>query len=86
MKYLRDINNIHKMKIKRGREIDMDLNELRFNHYNVNPKLLVWMKDWYDRKDFQYSKDTSMYIYKDKIDLNERYCSVAWRKSLLNLH
>ena len=45
-----------------------------------------WMKKWYDKDSFKYSKDTSMHIYKNKIDLNESYCSVNWRKSLLNPH
>jgi len=84
MNYLKDIDNIHKMKIKRGKEIDMDINELRFNHYNVNDKLIVWMKEWFGKKDFQYSLDDSIKLNRPKIDYNQNHCSLEWRNSLIN--
>ena len=84
--YLKNISNIHNMSVGNKKEINMELNDLRFNHYNVTDDIIPWMKKWYDKDSFKYSKDTSMHIYKNKIDLNESYCSVNWRKSLLNPH
>lgn len=86
MDYLKNIINIHNMSVGNKKEINMELNDLRFNHYNVTDEMFPWMKKWFDKDSLKYSKDSSMLTYKNKIDLNESYCSVKWRKSLLNLH
>jgi len=35
IKYLKDLRNIHDMKLKRGKLVEMNPGELRFNHYNL---------------------------------------------------
>ena len=36
------------------------LNELRFNHYNVNNKQISWMKGFLKKDKFENDKDTTM--------------------------
>ncbi|MCX7922555.1 MAG: glycosyltransferase family 92 protein [Clostridia bacterium] len=57
--------NIHYIPIKRSRYFDVDMEELRFNHYNSNKKLLDWMKGYYhSAEDFHLNgRDDGMKKY-----------------------
>jgi len=74
--------NIHYIPIKRGRYFDVKMEELRFNHYNTNKKLLEWMKGYYNStEDFHLnSSDDGMKKYWNLI---EEKCGKHWAKELL---
>lgn len=57
--------NMHNIPMKRGIYFDADMEELRFNHYNSNKKLLDWMKGYYHAaEDFQLNgRDDGMKKY-----------------------
>ena len=86
MKYLKNIRNIHDMTVRRGKEINMEINKLRFNHYNVNSELIDWMQDWFGNNDIKYSLDDSIKVNRTKIDYSQSHCSLEWRNSLINDH
>ncbi len=60
-----DIDNIHSIQTK-GETIHENSDIIRFNHYNVNEKLLIWMKEFYKSPvDFTLNGvDTGMERYK----------------------
>ena len=50
---------MHSIGIKDGEETKwMNVNELCFNHYNVNKKQIDWMKGFFNKKSFKSGKDT----------------------------
>jgi hypothetical protein len=60
-----DIINIHIFTVK-NKTLVIKLDEIRFNHYNVNNTLLIWMKSFYNNN-INYSlnsHDTGMLKYK----------------------
>lgn len=63
--YKLDNDNIHSIKVKHKTYL-VPTDILRFNHYNVNPNLLWWMKRFYKRtEDFKIDgEDTGMARYK----------------------
>ena len=83
MKYLKNINNIHNMSIKRGKALDMNVDILRFNHYNHTDILTKWMQGWYEKEEFEFVLDDSMEEHSKLIDFNQEHSSPSWRKSLL---
>lgn len=70
--------NIHYIPIKRGRHFNVDMEELRFNHYNTNKKLLDWMKRYYHAaEDFHLNgRDDGMKKYWNIIEEKcEKHCA-----------
>ena len=58
--------NMHNIGILKGTTLNIDIDLLRFNHYNVNAKQIEWMKDFYKQDKFEFGSDVN--IYKDYID------------------
>lgn len=61
----RDMEHMHAIYVT-NKTITEDINILRFNHYNVNDKLLEWMKGFYNTDtDYELnSSDNGMNYYK----------------------
>ncbi len=80
--------NIHGVPINSGTTKHIDMDTLRFNHYNVNKKLLEWMKSFYKTdKPFKLNaKDTSMRRYSEAVhDACKTFGDVAWRNLIYAL-
>lgn len=62
-----DMHNIHKTG---GKHAVVDVNELRFNHYNVNKEQFKWMKWFYNTSENYYfnGQDDSMKRYWNVIE------------------
>ncbi|NLD47299.1 MAG: glycosyltransferase family 92 protein [Clostridiaceae bacterium] len=77
--------NIHYIPIKRGKYFDVKMDELRFNHYNTNKKLLDWMKGYYHAEEDFYlnATDNGMRKY---WKLVEEKCSKHCANALLKQH
>ena len=54
---------MHNIKTE-GKSHLCDLNELRFNHYNVNNIQIDWMKGFLKKNYFEHGKDNSMKKFK----------------------
>lgn len=52
---------IHDIKVKNEKIYDSkNIEDIRFNHYNVNFNKLNWMKDYFDRNNFEREYDNSI--------------------------
>ena len=67
-KMTRDAPNTHFLTISTKNIISIHEDDLRFNHYNVNLKQLDFMKGYFKKESFEYSKDNSILRYKEYID------------------
>jgi len=71
--------NIHSIKTTYGNTIDVPIDTIRFNHYNVNKKQIEWMKGYYNKNtidDFTYGNDTTISQYSSIIkSLCKNKCS-----------
>ena len=55
---------IHDIQVNNEKLYDCkDINEIRFNHYNLNKQKLEWMKDFFNKKEFEFEIDNSMNKY-----------------------
>jgi hypothetical protein len=60
--------NIHTIPITTNNIKKINIDDFRFNHYNVNKKQINWMKAYYKKTDFDKGNDTSLLRYKNIID------------------
>ena len=60
------------MNLKVKKVYECDINELRFNHYNLNSKQLKWMENFFKRKEFTLKKDNSMKKFKQILFKNKK--------------
>ncbi len=63
-----DSLNIHLIKITTNNILSVPIDDFRFNHYNMNKKQLDYMKKFYNKDSFNFSKDNSLLKYKDIIE------------------
>lgn len=62
---------MHNITLNKEISFNASINELYFNHYNVNKKQIDWMKDYFKKDSFITKKDNNLNKYKDKLyDLN----------------
>jgi hypothetical protein len=54
------IHHIHDISLKSNNYCTCNLNELRFNHYNVNNIQIDWMKGFFNKDIFEHGKDNTM--------------------------
>ena len=55
---------IHDIQVNNEKLYDCkDINAIRFNHYNLNKQKLEWMKDFFNKKEFEFEIDNSMNKY-----------------------
>ena len=55
---------IHDIQVNNEKLYDCkDINEIRFNHYNLNKQKLEWMKNFFNKKEFEFEIDNSMNKY-----------------------
>jgi hypothetical protein len=79
---------VHGIPIMSGTTAYIDIDTLRFNHYNVNEKLLDWMKGFYKTEiPFKLNaKDTSMRRYREEVhDACKTFGDLAWRNHIYAL-
>ena len=64
--------SIHDVCMKKKKYYNCDINELRFNHYNINKKQIEWMEYYFKKSDFEEEVDKSMrkYISLKSVDTN----------------
>jgi mannosyltransferase OCH1-like enzyme len=87
----------HSMNLKKDNVYNCDINELRFNHYNLNAKQFKWMQRFFKKKNFLLKKDNSMkkfkiILYKNKKpeklrrynNININKCSLKKNKIIYN--
>jgi hypothetical protein len=67
-KMTREAPNTHFLTISTKNIISCHEDDIRFNHYNVNSEQLKFMKGYFKKESFEYSKDSSMLRYKEIID------------------
>jgi hypothetical protein len=60
--------NMHTIPIKTNNIKKINIDDFRFNHYNVNNKQIEWMKGFYNKQTFDKGTDTSLLKYKNIID------------------
>jgi len=78
--------NMHCVPVTHGTTHHFDIREFRFNHYNVNEKLLGWMMAFYQTSEpFSFNaEDNSMQQYRNVVhEACKTYGSVQWRDSIL---
>ena len=63
-------NNIHSINVIKGDTYNVPIDEGWFNHYNVNLKQIEWMKQNFNKDNFDFIKDDSMQKYKYNINNN----------------
>lgn len=62
----------HSMNLKKNKVYKCDINELRFNHYNLNASQFKWMQSFFKKKNFLLKKDNSMKKFKKILYKNEK--------------
>ena len=66
---IKNIVNMHNIGILNGKIETLEIDVLRFNHYNVNTKQIDWMKKFYKMNEFNFTTDNSLQKkYKDHIN------------------
>ena len=70
---IKESDIMHTLSINSNNIINVQLDEFRFNHYNVNKKQIEWMRGFYNQDKFDYGIDNSMERYKN-ILTNCEYC------------
>jgi hypothetical protein len=65
---IKETRNIHLIKIKTDNIMFVEMDDFRFNHYNINKKQFEYMKDFYKKDSFDFTKDTSLLKYKEIIN------------------
>ena len=70
---IKEVVNMHNIGILNGDTKTIDIDTLRFNHYNVNAKQIEWMKNFYKMDNFNFASDSSLSRYKKYID--EKCCN-----------
>lgn len=60
--HIHNISTTNNIKV-----MNTDINEIRFNHYNINKKQIEWMKNFFNKTSFDHGKDYSMLLFKNKI-------------------
>lgn len=59
-------NIIHNIKVNNEKQYNPNnIDEIRFNHYNVNKKTIEWMKGYFKKNNFEVEKDNSMKRFKN---------------------
>ena len=62
-------NIIHNIKVNNEKQYNPNnIDEIRFNHYNVNKKTIEWMKGYFKKNNFEVEKDNSMKRFKNIIN------------------
>jgi hypothetical protein len=80
---------IHDLSTK-GKQKYCKANMIRFNHYNINKKQIIWMKNYYNKTGFNYSKDFSLKKYNKHLKnnnlryLNKKYIRQNKHKYCIN--
>jgi hypothetical protein len=67
-KMTRNAPNTHFLTVSTKNIISCHEDDIRFNHYNVNLKQLDFMKGYFKKDFFEYSKDSSILRYKEHIN------------------
>ena len=79
---------MHDIKMKNtGKTHLCELNELRFNHYNVNNTQINWMKGFLKKDIFEHGKDNSMNKFKyliEKYDIPKHDYNIEYFNSVKN--
>ena len=58
---------MHNITLKKEITFNASINDLYFNHYNVNKTQIDWMKGFFKKDSFITKKDNSLNNYKDKL-------------------
>jgi hypothetical protein len=60
---------IHDIQVNNEKQYNSkNIDEIRFNHYNVNKKKLEWMKEYFKKNNFEIEKDNSMKKFKNIVN------------------